>query len=69
MMEIILPPAIAKQLAQVRRSASKKEQCHFITCKATEGTLKMVAKLRKPSQKVFHDVREVFNMKVDAKTH
>lgn len=60
-MEILLPPAIAKQLAQVRRSASKKEQCHFITCKRTEGTLKLVAKLKK-TEKTIHNVKEIFNL-------
>lgn len=63
MMEIVLPPAVAKQLAQIRRSAVKQEQCHFITCKKTEGTLKMVAKLKKPNHKTVQDVREIFNIK------
>ncbi|XP_060847310.1 uncharacterized protein LOC132926907 isoform X2 [Rhopalosiphum padi] len=68
MMEIILPPAVAKQLAQIRRSASKKEQCHFIMCKKTEGTLQLVAKLKKSNNfktnhnKTIHDVREIFNI-------
>ncbi|VVC43948.1 WD40/YVTN repeat-like-containing domain [Cinara cedri] len=66
MMEIILPPAVAKQLAQVRRSASRKEQCHFIMCKKTEGTLKMVAKLKKTNNnantKTIHDVKEIFKL-------
>ncbi|KAE9528890.1 hypothetical protein AGLY_012465 [Aphis glycines] len=68
MMEIILPPAVAKQLAQIRRSASKKEQCHFIMCKKTEGTLQLVAKLKKSDNfktnhnKTIHDVREIFNI-------
>lgn len=68
MMEIILPPAVAKQLAQIRRSASKKEQCHFIMCKRTEGTLQLVAKLKKTDNfktnhnKTIHDVREIFNI-------
>ncbi|KAF0765273.1 Uncharacterized protein FWK35_00006160 [Aphis craccivora] len=68
MMEIILPPAVAKQLAQIRRSASKKEQCHFIMCKKTEGTLQLVAKLKKTDNfktnhnKTIHDVREIFNI-------
>lgn len=64
-MEIILPPEIAKQLAQVRRSALKKEQCHFITCKQTEDTLKMVAKLKKSNHKTVQDVREIFNIKIN----
>ncbi|KAL5236708.1 hypothetical protein ACI65C_004118 [Semiaphis heraclei] len=63
MMEIILPPAVAKQLAQIRRSASKKEQCHFIMCKKTEGTLQLVAKLKKTNHnKTIHDVKEIFNI-------
>ncbi|XP_022181413.1 uncharacterized protein LOC111041447 [Myzus persicae] len=63
MMEIILPPAVAKQLAQIRRSASKKEQCHFIMCKKTEGTLQLVAKLKQTHHnKTIHDVREIFNI-------
>lgn len=67
MMEIILPPSVAKQLAQIRRSASRKEQCHFITCKRTEGTLKLVAKLKKSHNlqnynKTIHDVRDIFNV-------
>ena len=63
MMEIILPPAVAKQLAQIRRSATKKEQCHFIMCKRTEGTLQLVAKLKKPHHnKTIHDVKEIFNI-------
>jgi len=62
-MEIILPPAVAKQLAQIRRSATKKEQCHFIMCKKTEGTLQLVAKLKKTNHnKTIHDVREIFNI-------
>lgn len=62
MMEIMLPPTVAKQLAQIRRSASKKETCHFIMCKRNEGTLQMVAKLKKTNNKTIHDVREIFNM-------
>ncbi|XP_060856094.1 uncharacterized protein LOC132933839 [Metopolophium dirhodum] len=63
MMEIILPPAVAKQLAQIRRSATKKEQCHFIMCKKTEGTLHLVAKLKKTHHnKTIHDVKEIFNI-------
>lgn len=62
MMEIILPPSVAKQLAQIRRSATKKEQCHFIMCKKTEGTLKLVAKLKKTNNKTLNDVKEIFNM-------
>ncbi|XP_050425929.1 uncharacterized protein LOC126836496 [Adelges cooleyi] len=46
LMEIMLPPSVAKQLAQVRRSALKKEECHFITCKRTDGIIKLVAKLK-----------------------
>jgi len=62
MMEIILPPSVAKQLAQIRRAATRKEQCHFIMCKKTEGTLKMVAKLKKTNQKTITDVRDMFKM-------
>lgn len=62
MMEIILPPAVAKQLAQIRRAATRKEQCHFISCKNTEGTFKLVAKLKRPNNKTITDVREIFDM-------
>ncbi|XP_050527257.1 uncharacterized protein LOC126897587 [Daktulosphaira vitifoliae] len=46
LMEIMLPPGIAKQLAQIRRSSLKKEECHFITCKKTDNIIKLVAKLK-----------------------
>lgn len=29
----MLPPNLAKQMAQIRRSANKKEKCHFIPCR------------------------------------
>lgn len=62
MMEIILPPTVAKKLAQIRRAATRKEQCHFISCKNTDDSFKLVAKLRRPNNKTVTNVKEIFDM-------